>query len=55
MNDVRYEYKYQPLGYEIKNNNENNEPKKEEQQAVVNNDYENTNFLNLPKGFKLGG
>ena len=23
--------------------------------AFVNNDYENTNFLNLPKGFKLGG
>ena len=23
--------------------------------VLVNNDYENTNFLNLPKGFKLGG
>ena len=35
MNDLRYEYRYQPLGYEIKNNNENNEPKKEEQQGQV--------------------
>ena len=53
MNDVRYEYKYQPLGYELANNREKSEEEittKEENQG-----YENTNFLNLPKNFKLGG
>ena len=54
MNDIRYEYKYQPLGYEL---NTNGKEKSEEEQASKseNQAYENTIFLNLPKGFKLGG
>ena len=57
MNDVRYEYKYQPLGYELNNNKGKSEEEgKEEKVPVENNqNYENTNFLNLPKGFKIGG
>lgn len=55
MNDVRYEYKYQPLGYELTNTNNNEKPEEEQASIGENQVYENTNFLNLPKDFKLGG
>ena len=55
MNDIRYEYKYQPLGYELNNTNKKEEENKEEQTPKAENQVYDTNFLNLPKGFKLGG
>ena len=54
MNDVRYETRYVPLGYELNNKKEKTD-EEEKTPEVVNNNNENTNFLNLPKGFKIGG
>ncbi len=58
MNDARFEYRYTPLGYELygsqgkkPDNDEQNNP----QATVAKAEEYQTNFLNLPEGFKLGG
>ena len=57
MNDAHFDFRYhQPLGYELVNNKNKDENSDVDQtQAVVEQAIEYKQYLNLPKGFKIGG
>lgn len=54
MNDIRFAYKYQQMGYNLTDNKKDESGEKAPQNTVESS-TEYKQYLNLPKNFKLGG